>query len=210
MAVIEKLTDLAKKLTGAKDAMSDLRAADAALRQAHDQAQQQRSNLLSRRPPKSELVALAHAQVDQIAAAWHQQWGDALTRGLAGSVDCAPDGRVLGLRPGDLLGYGVLPNPVTMQDLIALAPEAAKAAFTAAIESTDYPAGVPMTDRMRLLAEVDERIAQAEAAHTRLCDESALSGISIALLPDVAQRRRHGAYLEDLYSKDVLPRPTAK
>jgi hypothetical protein len=183
--IVDITTTLAARVGIARDAVGQLHDADQALRAAHAAAEAERGRLLSARPPKADVIAVADARVDAIGTAWSAAHGMSLVTALAGSVDVAPDGAVRGILTGDL----ALAGPLDAPTLIALAPDVVKAGLRKLIEATPDAGGPSMRERPQLIADVDVRIADVEAQHSALVDQARTLGITLDLLESVRGRR---------------------
>lgn len=158
------------------------------------EAEYRRRRLIAHgRPPKDEMIARAFAAVDTAgdrAKAYHLA---AMLDGVAGKSTTQPDGSFVA-RPPQLFQ---LPGALGLTELCWLAPDAVKAAFEAAIQAAEYAEGPRLADRPRLLAEINNRIAELEAEHEAIVDAAAGLGITIPLLPAVAQRREDARLREE-------------
>ncbi len=195
MSVLTKLADVAKRITGARDALAQVHQVEADLRAAHAQAQQERESLLSSRPPKADVIANLHREVDAAARAWREANAQQILDAAGGiAVDFL--GNVEGLRGSNISGgnvFGLL-GPLYFNTLCGLAADVVKASLAAAVEAAPpYPAGPPLADRLALLAACDERLTRLEADHSSLVDDARDNGIMLDLLAPVAARRRAAA-----------------
>jgi hypothetical protein len=194
---VKMLTDLAGRLAGARGALDDLHAADKELRKMHEDLQAERARLCGARPPHAELIAAAEEQVDALAAAWAAANGLQLVVAVGGSIDVQPSREVRGVISGNLLHAPALMGMLDVPTLAALVPAQLKAGLRRLIEATEYAEGPPMSERPRLIAELDEKIADVEREHSQLVDQARGLGIEIALLDDVRYRRAHEAHLAE-------------
>ena len=64
-----------------------------------------------------------------------------------------------------------------------------KASLGAIIDAAKFEAGPPMADRERLLADLDERLADVERQHAQLVDEAAEAGIVLSHMDGERGRR---------------------
>ncbi|HTK43021.1 MAG TPA: hypothetical protein VL287_15625 [Gemmatimonadales bacterium] len=90
----QKVTDVAARVLGARTAVTQLRDADMALREAHAAAEGERGRLLSAELPKAELLKVAEQELAQLAAAWLAARGPAVVSSLAGALEETPSGEL--------------------------------------------------------------------------------------------------------------------
>jgi hypothetical protein len=190
---VNVIRDLATRMSSARSALADVQAADQELRQAHAALQAERTLLIASPVPRAEVVAVAEAEVDKIGAEWRQAHAQQIVAALGGYVDLVPGtNTVRGVARGSL---GPALPALDLAALCALLPEAMKNGIRRAIESAEYVEGAPMTDRPRLIRELDARIAEVEEEHSQLVDEATSVNVSLPLLPDVRMRRAQAATL---------------
>lgn len=180
------------------------------------QLREERATLLSLKPPREEIIAEVNRQVDALAVAYARDHGPRILDAAAGRVETAPgrDNEVVGVRPGSLTA--AFPGVLTLQDLIALAPDVVKASVAKILKGVEYEQGSPLSERVQQLADVDHRIAAIERAHTELADEARAAGPGLELLPEERARRYRAAQHADFVRKnnalnrDAIARGVAK
>jgi hypothetical protein len=147
--------------------------------------------------PVDDIVANMRAMIDARAAQYAADHAGRMIDELGGYLEFLPLHRAA--RRGS--DYRTVkptmwqPHPpgerLLFEDLIGLFPELMKQRLEAIIRSKAYQPGPPLADRIALLRNVDERIADVERRHTAFVEAvGALNPpISIALLPSVHRRR---------------------
>jgi len=194
------LKDLAGRLTGARDAIGELHAADVAFCQAHAAAEAERGQLLSSRPPKAEVLKSLDVELQKLAAEWVAQRGPALVASLAGSIDVTRAGEIRGI-----VRYSTLTDELgglSLSALAALAPELVREGLAAVITRTPYDEGPPMAERAALVAEVKRKIEAIVKDHADLVDTAAAAGITLAHLPTTVGRRVRAAQARKRWEDD--------
>jgi hypothetical protein len=183
----------------ARDALTRFRDAVALKRREYDEGGAERAQLLSL--PASHEEALAHLsqEVPALGRQWAEQHGPSLVAALGGSVDCGPDGVVRGVvrHLGLVDAVGVLSLPA----LAAIAPDLVRDGLARVIASA--PAGPPMRDRVRLLAEVDERIERAREQHGTLVDAAGELGVALEELPENRARKIQAARAQERAEREA-------
>ena len=160
MAVIEKITDLAKQLAGARDAIGELHRADRELRAEHHQRTEERARLCGMLPPRADVIESIRNVVDRSGAAWREQHSAALVQAAADRLDVGADGMVRGVLVGNVAS--AIPV-IDFAALCGLMPDAVTTALVATVEGTSYPEGPAMAERQHTIAEIDRQLAALEA-----------------------------------------------
>jgi hypothetical protein len=205
------LRGVVDKLAGARSAVEQVRQAEAALRQEHEDLSQERSRLINAKPDRAQLLKALDVQVRALAEQWAADNGTRVVGALAGSLNVSPSGQVLGVIPGALADEfrGSL---VDLGTLCALCPEAVRARLAAIIEKADYAAGPAMDGRPALVANLDKRMASVEQEHASLVDEAERAGVTLAHLDGerakriALQRRREAAALDNRVNARAIER----
>lgn len=186
-----KIAEMAQRLTGAQRAISELNGEDRRLREEHTAATEERRRLVEDLRPIDEAIAVMERAVDEHAALAREK--DALGLILTfGNPRVPPAFGLWWVQPRSLL------------DLIALAPEWAKANLAAEMRTAIYEAGAASADRPRLLAEVSERLTSLEQQHKQLVTfaREQEPPIGFEYLPTVKKRRDDE---EEQRRKDAAP-----
>jgi hypothetical protein len=179
-----KLSRWAGVLTG----VQQIHEAPAELRREHEAATQRRLALFgpaSRGDQSRGIRFLVAAQGDAWLEANHQDLG-----AVSGAISASP------MPPGYVIFPPRLPlgleGPLTFGALAAIAPTICEAGLNALVARLpQVEPGPDLAERPALIAKEDNTLAEIEAAHTALVDEAqASAGITLELLPVVAQRRR--------------------
>lgn len=135
--------------------------------------------------PREDIVARIDGLVDEHARRWQAEHEYGIVSALSGGLHTSADGRVRTVRAR-------LPDlaheRLTFADLAGLLPDAVKARLRAIVSTADYRAGAPLTERQRLLDEIDDRLDRLEMQHARLVDEARGAGIEMPYFPRVQAR----------------------
>ena len=92
--VMTLVKNLADRVTGARTAIGELRAADVALREALAAAETERGRLLGAKPPKLEMLQALDTELERLATEWTAQRGLAVVSALSGVCDVSPAGEL--------------------------------------------------------------------------------------------------------------------
>jgi hypothetical protein len=209
--LLERATDWAARLAGARTAVEELHATDHQLREAHAAAQRGRDRLISAPPPVDEVIGAMVRVVDAHAAGWAREHAVGLIHAFGPGLELERDG-TLRERPARMPDWFLL-RDLRLKDVVGAFPELVKARLAEIIRGHAYEAGPSQTERARLVAEADARIAELEAQHTELVDAAgALTPpIVLALLPavqarrdaDAARRQREGRAEQDRQAREA-------
>ncbi len=153
---VEKVTDVARRISGAATAIRDLREAERSIRQEHERAVRERDALLAAPPPREELVKAFDDAVDAIAQRWREDNASQLLSAV--HVDAAAGAASVSFDKAPNL-YGA----VGYAAICALAAGPAKEALKAAVASMTYTPGPPLVERPRLLHHQSRRERCGEA-----------------------------------------------
>ena len=189
MNITEKLSGWAKRLVGARAAVSELHAVDKEFREQHLAAVKHRDFVRNAPPPLPEILQAMEIVVDAAAARWTQEHARTFLTELGPHMKAERDGR-------DTLPQPTLPELLAFRELrgealVGLFPELLKARLREILSDMEYAAGPAQTDRARLLAEAEATIRQIEDQHAELVDQAAALDppVLLRLLPAVADRR---------------------
>jgi hypothetical protein len=197
--MMKALTDLASRLTDARDAVSRLHDADQALRAAHADAESERGRLLGAKRPRAELLKVGEQELAQLAAAWLAERGPAVVSSLAGALEETPTGEFRVVRYSSLADeFGSWLAP-----LCASAPHVGSELLARVLGAAHVDEGPPLAERPALLAEVARRRASIEDEHAKLVDAAREVGILLEHLSPTALKRGRAAAAHAAWEADV-------
>lgn len=171
--------------TSFKDGLTRARDTAALKWREYDEGGAERARLITLPASHEEALAQLAQEVSALGRQWAEQHGPSLVAALGGSVDCGPDGVARGVVRH--LGLVDAVGGLSLPALCAIAPDLVRDGLTKVIATA--PAGPPMRDRVRLLAEVDERIERAREQHGNLVDAAAELGVVLEELPENRSRK---------------------
>ena len=183
------LDQLKQMIQGARAGIEQLNAAIQQLRDNVAAATKTHQELADAPPPADEVVDSMCDLVDAIAARKAGEWRYRFVRECGGGLTLQDDGTYSERRPA--MPRLIAMHGATLDDLIALFPDHAKARLETIIRSEAYASPGSMRDRPALLAAAALEIRRAEDEHTALVDLAAELDppIVLPLLEPVRQRR---------------------
>jgi hypothetical protein len=161
----------------------------------HAERTRERERVHAALRPKAEVHANTDRIVDQRAAKWLEDHGVMVTRELSGYDEFALDGygNMRARRRAPRLPH-IAADRLDFATLVALAPDVVKRRLHAVIDAQPPTSfGLGDADRAARLAELDAEIAELERLHCELVHAAAEVGITLPLLPTVAQRQAEAA-----------------
>jgi hypothetical protein len=197
--IVQKVSDLAARVLGARNAVSELRDADVALREAHAAAEAERGRILGSKPPRADIVKAAEQELAQVAATWIAERGPAVIGSLAGALEVTPAGELRVVR------YSSLVDELGpwLPALCVFAPDVLRDGLARVIRAVAIDEGPALSERRGALAEVDRRRASIEDDHAKLVDAAREVGIVLEHLPATVFKRGRAAAAHAAWEADV-------
>ena len=186
-----------RSLQAAKDAALTLTDAETALRTRHADLSKERKRTASAAPALPELLASVDALVDRARDKWRDEMSAHVTRSIGGHTTMRGGGDTAEVRHAAELPTVGADGRLTLRDLAGLAPDLLKRSLTATLQARPPESyGLPAEERAERLRELDAELVAIETQHTELVDGAADVGITLGLLPHVAERRDREAISE--------------
>ena len=168
MTMLENMRTKLAKLAGV---LTDVAAHDQTLRGRHRDGLARKAALLAGRGTKGDAQRGARVLVAGLRDVWRYEHGFLVIAALSGEYETDEKGR---LRiSGPVVPLPLMMGSLTFSALCGIAPAAVEAGLLDLIEYLNVPWGdVPLSDRPKLVAELDQELRDIENEHESLCDEA--------------------------------------
>jgi len=186
-----------RSLQAAKDAARTLTETEDALRTRHAELTRERKKVAHAAPALPELLANVDALVDRARAKWREEMSSYAVRAIGGHTTFRGTGDTAEVRHAPELPSLGADGRLTLRDLAGLMPEMLKQSLSETLHARPPESfGLAAEERAVRLQELDVELADVERQHVELVDGAAGCGITLPLLPHVAERREREASAE--------------